>query len=110
MLKISTPHFLPRSTRSVPKGSMITMVLRIGVSPFSTLVNRSLALSGVSQKTSDKSADEREQHYQYKCFHTSDLVKGKYLKAATVLSLVSSAIIYSVAELLKIPYLCSQCR
>ena len=64
MLKTSTPHFLPRSTRSMPKDSMITMVLSIGVSPFSTLVSRSLALSGLSQKTNDKSADEREQDYQ----------------------------------------------
>lgn len=65
MLKISTPHFLPRSTRSLLKDSMMTMVLSMGVSPFSTLVSRSLALSGLSQKTNDKSASERELHYQY---------------------------------------------
>lgn len=41
------------------------MVLSTGASPFSTLVSKSLALSGLSQKTNDKSADEREQHYQY---------------------------------------------
>jgi len=40
------------------------MVLSIGASPFSTVVSRSLALSGLSQKTNDKSAGERKGHYQ----------------------------------------------
>lgn len=44
------------------------MVLSIGVSPFSTLVSRSLALSGLSQKTNDKSADEKELYYQHDKF------------------------------------------
>lgn len=47
---------------------MITMVLSIGVSPFSTLASRRLALSGLSQKTNDKSADEKELYYQYDKF------------------------------------------
>lgn len=44
------------------------MVLSIGASPFSTLVSRSLALSGLSQKTNDKSADEKELYYQHDKF------------------------------------------
>ncbi len=91
---------------------MITMVLRIGVSPFSTAVSRSLAFSGVSQKTSDKSADEGEQRYQcdkFRLDHTTEVSTGRPLKATTDQFLVSS-IIRSVVELLEMPYLCSQCK
>lgn len=54
---MSTPHFFPRPTRSLSKGSIITMVLRTEMSPFSMLSSRSFAFSDLSQKTSAMSAN-----------------------------------------------------
>lgn len=59
-LRISTPHFLPRSNRSTSKESMRTMILMPGVNLFSTPSNKRLALSGLSTKTRESSTRNKE--------------------------------------------------
>lgn len=62
---MSTPHLVPLSTNSELKGSMMMIVLRTGVWPFSRVCSSVSALLWLSQSTVEISAERRKLKLYY---------------------------------------------